>query len=92
MIDSFFELREDFGLMHFAWVSGIPTLALFGFSRSDWSTLQGEYSFCLNMCDIEYGNCLLEVFKYDDFHCLTRCSPKFVSDRSIILLKRIGKF
>ncbi len=88
---SYFVLTEDSGLMHMSWVSGIPTLALFGSSRRDWSAPQGEHSFCLNSSDLECGNCLLEVCKYSDIHCLTRYTPEFVFDRAISLLKRIGK-
>lgn len=88
---SYFVLTEDSGLMHIAWVSGIPTLALFGSSRSDWSAPHGEHSLCLNSSDLECGNCLLEVCKYGDVHCLTRYSPEFVFDKTISLLRRIGK-
>ncbi len=88
---SYFILTEDSGLMHMSWVSGIPTLALFGSSRRDWSAPQGEHSLCLNSSDLECGNCLLEVCKYGDIHCLTRYTPEFVFDRAISLLKRIGK-
>ncbi len=88
---SYFVLTEDSALMHMSWVSGIPTLALFGSSRSDWSAPQGEHSLCLNSSDLECGNCLLEVCKYGDIHCLTRYTPEFVFNRTISLLKRIGK-
>lgn len=88
---SYFVLTEDSGLMHIAWVSGIPTLALFGSSRSDWSAPKGEHSLCLNSSDLECGNCLLEVCKYGDVHCLSRYTPEFVFDKTISLLKGIGK-
>ncbi len=88
---SYFVLTEDSGLMHIAWVSGIPTLSLFGSSRSDWSAPQGEHSLCLNSSDLECGNCLLEVCKYGDVHCLSRYTPEFVLDKTIGLLKRISK-
>jgi len=88
---SYFVLTEDSGLMHMAWVSRIPNLALFGSSRSDWSAPQAEHSLCLNSSDLECGNCLLEVCKYRDVHCLSRYTPEFVFEKSISLLKRIGK-
>jgi ADP-heptose:LPS heptosyltransferase len=88
---SYFILTEDSGLMHMAWVFGIPTLALFGSTRSDWSAPQGKHSLCLNSSDLECGNCLLEVCKYGDVHCLSRYTPEFVLDKTIGLLKRIGK-
>jgi ADP-heptose:LPS heptosyltransferase len=88
---SYFVLTEDSGLMHIAWVSGIPTLSLFGSTRSDWSAPQGEHSLCLNSSNLECGNCLLEVCKYGDVHCLSRYTPEFVFEKSISLLQRIGK-
>ena len=88
---SYFVLTEDSGLMHMSWVSGIPTLALFGSSRRDWSAPQGEHSLCLNSSDLECGNCLLAICKYGDIHCLTRYTPEFVFDKAISLLKRIGR-
>ncbi len=88
---SYFILTEDSGLMHMAWVCGIPTLAIFGSTRSDWSAPQGEHSLCLNSSDLECGNCLLEVCKYGDVHCLSRYTPEFVFEKSISLLQRIGK-
>ena len=91
MNDSFFELREDFGSMHFAQVPGIPTLAKFGSPHSDWSVPQEQNSLCLNSSDLKCGNCLLGICKYSDVHCLTSSSPEFVSDKLISLLKRIGK-
>ena len=36
-------VSEDSGLMHMGWVSGIPTLALFGASRSSWSAPLGDH-------------------------------------------------
>ncbi len=37
-------LTEDGGLIHMAWVQGVPTLALFGSSPSYWSAPQGRWS------------------------------------------------
>lgn len=88
---SYFVLSEDSGLMHMAWVSGIPTLSLFGSTRSDWSAPQGEHSLCLNSSDLECGNCLLEVCNYGDVHCLSRYTPEFIFEKSIVLLQSIGK-
>ena len=88
---SYFILSEDSGLMHMAWVCGIPTLAMFGSTRTDWSAPQGNHSLCLNSSDLECGNCLLEVCKYGDVHCLSRYTPEFVFEKSISLLQTIGK-
>nr|WP_255534559.1 glycosyltransferase family 9 protein [Chryseolinea lacunae] len=73
-----FMLTEDSGLMHMAWVQGIPTLALFSSSRKDWSAPQGAWSMCLDSSDLECGPCLLPVCKFDDNRCLTRYTPEFV--------------
>lgn len=91
MIDSFFELKEDFGSMHFARVSDIPMLAEFGSLHSDWSVPQEKHLLCLNSSDLKCGNCLPGDCKYSNVHCLTSYSPEFVSDSSISLLKRIVK-
>ena len=42
-------LSEDSGLMHMSWVSGVPTLALFGSSCGDWSRPLGERSVSLGL-------------------------------------------
>jgi ADP-heptose:LPS heptosyltransferase len=73
-----FVLSEDSGLMHMAWVQGIPTIALFSSSRKDWSAPQGKWSFCFDSSDMECGPCMLEVCKFEDNRCLTRISPSMV--------------
>src|SRR5258706_2316529 len=83
-----FVLSEDSGLMHFAWVSGIPTLALFGSTRSDWSTPLGEHTLLLHSADLPCGNCLLEKCRYGDTHCLTRYTPEFVFEKAMQLLRQ----
>ena len=54
-------VSEDSGLMHMAWISGIPTIALFGSTRSDWSRPLGEHTLLLGSSDLPCGNCMLEV-------------------------------
>jgi heptosyltransferase II len=80
-------ITEDSGLMHMSWVQGVPTLALFGSTRSDWSAPKGERSICLNSSDLACGNCLLEECAYGDNHCLTRYSPEFVFERITSFLR-----
>lgn len=75
-------LSEDSGLMHMAWVQGVPTLALFSSSRKDWSAPLGENSFCLDSSDLECGPCGLEICKFDDNRCLTRYTPQLVLDHA----------
>jgi heptosyltransferase II len=83
-----FVLSEDSGLTHMAWVQGIPTLALFGSSRKDWSSPQGDWSACLDSSDLECGPCGLEVCKFGDNRCLTRYSPNFVLNRGRKLISK----
>jgi heptosyltransferase-2 len=75
-------LTEDSGLMHMAWVSGIPTLALFGSTRGYHAKPLGEKSFLFDSSDLPCGNCMLEVCKYRDTHCLTRYTPKMVFEKA----------
>jgi ADP-heptose:LPS heptosyltransferase len=80
-----FVLSEDSGLMHMAWVSGIPTLAMFGSTYSRSRPL-GNHTILLDSSDLECGNCMLQFCKYDDTRCLTRYTPEFVFEKAIPLL------
>ncbi|MFM8913583.1 MAG: glycosyltransferase family 9 protein, partial [Flammeovirgaceae bacterium] len=71
-------LTEDGGLMHMAWVQGVPTLALFGSSRADWSAPLGDWALCLNSADMECGACMLAECKFGDNRCLQRYTPDLV--------------
>ncbi|MGN6532290.1 MAG: glycosyltransferase family 9 protein [Ginsengibacter sp.] len=81
-------VSEDSGLMHMAWVSGIPTLALFGSTKSFWAQPLGNHTIFLSSSDLECGDCMLEICKYGDTHCLTRYSPKMVFEKAASLIKR----
>jgi heptosyltransferase-2 len=81
-------LSEDSGLMHMGWVSGIPTIALFGSTRSDWSRPLGEHTFFFDSSDLECGNCMQTVCKYGDNHCLTRFTPEMVIEKAIRLMDK----
>lgn len=83
-----FVLSEDSGLMHMAWVSGIPTLALFGSTRSDWTRPLGKHASFLDSSDLPCGNCMQETCLYGDTHCLTRYSAELVFSRSQKLLQK----
>lgn len=85
-----FMLSEDSGLMHMAWVQGIPTLALFGSSRKDWSAPLGESSYCLDSSDLECGPCMLQECKYGNNHCLERYGIDHVLTKVKELLKSPG--
>lgn len=82
-----FVLSEDSGLMHMAWVSGIPVLALFGSTQSEKAKPLGPQSGYVDSSDLECGNCMLERCKYGDTHCLTRYTPEMIFDKSISLLE-----
>jgi len=81
-----FVISEDSGLMHMAWVQGIPTLALFSSSRKDWSAPQGSWSYCFDSSDLDCGPCMLEVCKYGDNRCLTRVTPLMAVQKAKELL------
>jgi len=79
-------LTEDSGLMHMAWIQGVPTIALFGSSPSYWSSPLGAWSRCLNSSDLPCGDCFLEECKFGDVHCLTRFSPDRIVEEAKALL------
>lgn len=88
-----FVLSEDSGLMHMAWISGIPTLVLFGSTRSDWSRPLGPHSFYLDSSDLPCGNCMQEVCMYNDVHCLTRYSAVMIfaqAQQMMVKIKEIN--
>jgi ADP-heptose:LPS heptosyltransferase len=87
----YFVLSEDSGLMHMAWVSGIPTLALFGSTRSEKARPLGNHSGFVDSADLECGGCMLEHCKYGDTRCLTRYSPQMIFEKSVFLLKDQGR-
>ncbi len=79
-------LSEDSGLMHMAWVSGVPTLALFGSSRGDWSRPLGERSLCLDSSDLECRFCMEAECRFGDVRCLTRRDPDEVAHLAFHLM------
>lgn len=81
-------LTEDCGLMHMAWATGVPTLALFGSSRHVWSAPLGEHACCLHSGDLACGACMEPTCRYGDVHCLTRYSAEYVVDRAEALIAR----
>lgn len=82
-----FVLSEDSGLMHMAWVCNVPTIAMFGSSRSDWSRPLNERSMLLSSADLPCGNCMQEVCRYGDVHCLTRYTPQIVFEKIVTFLQ-----
>jgi len=84
-------LSEDSGLMHMAWCSGVPTVALFGSTRSDWAKPLREHNFYLDSSDLPCGNCMLAVCKFGDVHCLSRYSAAEVFSHASSLIKRLNR-
>ena len=84
-----FVLSEDSGLMHMAWVSGIPTFALFGSTRSDWSRPLGEHTDFFDSSDLECGNCMQGICKWGDTRCLTRYTPEIVFESAKKLIRKV---
>ena len=82
-----FVLSEDSGLMHMAWVSGIPTMALFGSTQSEKARPLGETSRFVDSNDLECGSCMQVVCRYGDTHCLTRYTAEMIFEKSIPLLQ-----
>jgi ADP-heptose:LPS heptosyltransferase len=72
-------LSEDSGLMHMAWVSGIPTVALIGSTRGDWCCPPPDSrSVCLHSGDLDCGFCMEAECRYHDTRCLNRYKPEQV--------------
>jgi lipopolysaccharide heptosyltransferase II len=81
-------LSEDSGLMHMAWVSGTPLVALFGSTRSDWSSPLGPRSLLLDSSDLPCGNCMQATCQRGDVFCLSRRTPEEVFSRAVSLLAK----
>jgi heptosyltransferase II len=81
-------VSEDSGLMHMAWISGVPTVTLFGSTRSDWSRPLGAHSFFFDSSDMPCGNCMEAVCRWGDVRCLARISPEMVMEKAFDLVQR----
>lgn len=71
-------LTEDSGLMHMAWASSIPTVALLGSTNHVWSAPVGDHVRCFHSGDLECGDCMQPQCRYGDVRCLTRITPEAV--------------
>jgi heptosyltransferase-2 len=65
-------VSEDSGLMHLAWVQGVPALALFGSSRAAWSRPEGPRSAGFYSEDLACGACMQPTCARGDLLCLRR--------------------
>jgi len=79
-------VSEDSGLMHLAWVQGVPTVALFGSSRSAWSRPEGPRSSGFYSEDLSCGACMQPVCARGDLLCLMRVSVEDVLGKCLPLL------
>lgn len=80
-------VAEDCGLMHMAWTSGVPTLALFGSSRHVWSAPLGAHTRCLHSGDLPCGACMEPTCRFGDVHCLTRYTAEQVAGEAEALFQ-----
>lgn len=81
-------ISEDSGLMHMSWVSGIPTIALFGSTNFVWASPHGDHTVSLHSGDLPCGACMQPTCKFGDTHCLSRYSPELIAEYAISLMKR----
>jgi len=85
-----FMLSEDSGLMHMAWVSDVPTIAMFGSTRSDWARPLNKRSLLLSSDDLSCGNCMLATCVHGDVRCLTRYTPQLMVEKITAFLQSIN--
>lgn len=84
-------ISEDSGLMHMAWVSEVPTVAIFGSTRSDRATPLGKQSLLLHSSDLACGNCMLDKCIHGDNRCIIRYSPQFAFHKAVALMRALEK-
>jgi ADP-heptose:LPS heptosyltransferase len=80
-------VSEDSGLVHLAWTQGVPTVALFGATRSTWSRPAGPASSGFYSEDLPCGACMTERCARGDVYCLTRISVEDVLARVAAALR-----
>jgi ADP-heptose:LPS heptosyltransferase len=74
-------ISDNSGLMHLAWVQGVPAIALFESSRSTWSRPEGPGSSGFYSEDLPCGACMQPSCTREDRHCLVRVSVDDVLER-----------
>jgi heptosyltransferase-2 len=65
-------ISEDGGLMHLAWVQGVPTIGLLGSSRATWGRPLGPHARWFGSEDLPCGPCHAPACARGDLHCLDR--------------------
>lgn len=86
-------VSEDSGLMQMAWVSGVPTIALIGSTRHDWTMPMGIHTRCFHSGDLDCGDCTRPTCVHGDVRCLTRYTPEFIFEQAqkLLSMKRISE-
>lgn len=84
-------VSEDAGLMHMAWASGVPTVALLGSSPAAWVRPLGVHTRCLDSSDLPCGACMRPTCRYGDVHCLTRYTPETVFGLTLEVLASVER-
>jgi ADP-heptose:LPS heptosyltransferase len=84
-------ISEDSGLMHMAWCSGVPVVALFGSSKHLWSAPVGPWAISMHSGDLPCGQCMKPVCAFGDVHCLTRFSPEQVYAEAQRLMRALPR-
>jgi ADP-heptose:LPS heptosyltransferase len=80
-------VSDDSGLMHLAWVQGVPALALFGSSRAAWSRPEGARSAGFYSEDLSCGACMQPVCARGDLLCLTRVTVDDAFRKALELMR-----
>jgi heptosyltransferase-2 len=81
-------ISEDSGLMHMAYLSGIPTIGLLGSTRNDWTDPCLEHTRFFHSADLACGNCMAATCIHGDVRCLTRVKPEMLIEKAKELLGR----
>jgi ADP-heptose:LPS heptosyltransferase len=81
-------LSEDSGLLHMAWVAGVPTFGLFGASSSVWARPHGSRSAYVATCRRGHGACVQGTCLEGPPNCLERLSADEVVGRARALVER----
>jgi ADP-heptose:LPS heptosyltransferase len=84
-------VSDDSGLMHLAWVSGIPTIGLFGASRATWSRPLGEHAFTYASEDLPCGACMSPTCAREDRFCLRRVEVEEVFRRGEAMMRNMNR-
>lgn len=71
-------VSEDGGLLHASWLSGVPTVAILGSSRTDWHQPLGPHSHTFGSADLNCGGCMKPQCTRGDNLCLNRVSAQEV--------------